>query len=86
MNPPLMSSRNEHSNRPAISPTGALILFWRDMPPAQPSQIKARFAPGFALQRRTRIDELAARYRLLLQSNFITGQHLAVDGGSMLGN
>lgn len=70
----------------AVSPTWTLTPFWRDLPPAQLSQIKARFEQDIPLQRLASIDELAAAYLFLLQNDFITGQHIAVDGGIMLGN
>jgi NAD(P)-dependent dehydrogenase (short-subunit alcohol dehydrogenase family) len=75
-----------HARANAVSPTWTLTPFWRDMPPAQLSQIKARFEQDIPLQRLASIDELATTYLFLLQNDFITGQHLAVDGGIMLGN
>ena len=70
----------------AVSPTWTLTPFWRDMPLAQVEQIKARFEQDIPLQRLAGIDELASAYLFLLQNDFITGQHIAVDGGIMLGS
>lgn len=70
----------------AVSPTWTLTPFWRDMPAAQLTQIKTRFEHDIPLQRLASIDELASAYLFLLQNDFITGQHIAVDGGIMLGH
>ncbi|WP_159877689.1 SDR family oxidoreductase [Aquitalea denitrificans] len=70
----------------AVSPTWTLTPFWRDMPPEQRDQIKVRFEHDIPLQRLATIDELATSYLFLLQNDFITGQHVAVDGGIMLGS
>jgi NAD(P)-dependent dehydrogenase (short-subunit alcohol dehydrogenase family) len=69
----------------AVSPTWTLTPFWRDMPEAQRDGIKAHFEQTIPLKRLASIDELAASYLFLMQNDFITGQHIAVDGGIMLG-
>jgi len=70
----------------AVSPTWPLTPFWRDMPTGQVAEIQARFEQNIPLHRLASIDELASAYLFLLQNDFITGQHIAVDGGIMLGN
>jgi len=69
----------------AVSPTWTLTPFWREMPAEQKAQIKARFEASIPLRRLAEIDELADAYLFLLRNDFITGQHIAVDGGIMLG-
>ncbi len=59
--------------------------FWRDMPAEQLAATADRFANAIPLQRTAEIDELAQAYLFLMKNGFITGQHIAVDGGIMLG-
>jgi Dehydrogenases with different specificities (related to short-chain alcohol dehydrogenases) len=69
----------------AVSPTWTVTPFWRDMPSEQREATKKQFASAIPLGRTATIDELAQAYLFLMQNSFITGQHLAVDGGIMLG-
>lgn len=70
----------------AVSPTWTITPFWRDMPAEQLEETRLRFAGTIPLGRTATIDELAGAYLFLLQNTFITGQHLAIDGGIMLGS
>ena len=70
----------------AVSPTWTVTPFWRDMPAEQLEATRQRFAESIPLGRTATIDELAQAYLFLLQNNFITGQHIAIDGGIMLGS
>ena len=38
------------------------------------------------MKRTAEISEIASAYLFLINNGFITGQHIAVDGGVMLGN
>ncbi|UXY10214.1 SDR family oxidoreductase [Kosakonia sp. ML.JS2a] len=69
----------------AVSPTWTVTPFWRDMPAEQLAATADRFANTIPLQRTAEIDELAQAYLFLMKNGFITGQHIAVDGGIMLG-
>jgi len=69
----------------AVSPTWTDTPFWRDMPAAQREALHAQVAQGLPLRRTARIDELAQAYVFLMANGFVTGQHLDVDGGAMLG-
>ncbi|QUN06038.1 SDR family oxidoreductase [Shewanella yunxiaonensis] len=69
----------------AVSPTWTVTPFWRDLPAEQVAQIKAHFATAIPMKRTAEIDELASAYLFLITNGFITGQHIAVDGGIMLG-
>jgi len=69
----------------AVSPTWTLTPFWRDLPTAQTEAIKARFEQNIPLKRTAKIEELSSTYLFLMKNSFITGQHIAVDGGIMLG-
>lgn len=69
----------------AVSPTWTPTPFWRDMPAAQVAAIRTHFEQAIPLRRTATIDELAGAYLFLLTNDFITGQHIAVDGGVMLG-
>ena len=70
----------------AVCPTWTVTPFWRGLPPDQVEATRARFAQTIPLGRTAQIDELAAAYLFLIENGFITGQHLAVDGGIMLGS
>lgn len=70
----------------AVSPTWTVTPFWRDMPAEQLATTRQRFAESIPLGRTATIDELAQAYLFLLHNDFITGQHIAVDGGIMLGS
>lgn len=70
----------------AVSPTWTVTPFWRDMPAEQLEATRQRFAESIPLGRTATIDELAQAYLFLLQNDFITGQHIAIDGGIMLGS
>lgn len=70
----------------AVSPTWTITPFWRDMPAEQLAATQQRFARSIPLGRTATIDELAGAYLFLMQNTFITGQHLAIDGGIMLGS
>lgn len=70
----------------AVSPTWTITPFWRDMPAKQLEETRLRFAESIPLGRTATIDELAGAYLFLLKNTFITGQHLAIDGGIMLGS
>lgn len=70
----------------AVSPTWTITPFWRDMPAEQLEETRLRFAESIPLGRTATIDELAGAYLFLLKNTFITGQHLAIDGGIMLGS
>jgi NAD(P)-dependent dehydrogenase (short-subunit alcohol dehydrogenase family) len=74
-----------HARVNAVSPTWTLTPFWRDMPAEQRDGIKAHFEQTIPLKRLASIEELAMSYIFLMQNGFITGQHIAVDGGIMLG-
>ncbi|KAF1049795.1 SDR family NAD(P)-dependent oxidoreductase [Xylophilus sp.] len=69
----------------AVSPTWTLTPFWRDVPAEQIAAIRSRFENTIPLRRLAEIDELADAYLFLMKNGFITGQHVAVDGGIMLG-
>lgn len=69
----------------AVSPTWTLTTFWRDMPKAQVEEIKTHFEQTIPLGRTATVHELASTYVYLMENDFITGQHIAVDGGIMLG-
>jgi Dehydrogenases with different specificities (related to short-chain alcohol dehydrogenases) len=68
----------------AVSPTWTVTPFWRDMPAAQLEATKQQFARSIPLGRTATIEELAQAYLFLMSNTFITGQHIAVDGGIML--
>lgn len=68
----------------AVSPTWTVTPFWRDVPAEKVAAIKAHFEQVIPLGRTASIDELASAYLFLIGNGFITGQHLAVDGGVML--
>ena len=70
----------------AVSPTWTLTPFWRDVPPEQVARTQAHFEETIPMHRIATIDELAQGYVFLLGNGFITGQHIAIDGGIMLGN
>ncbi|MEN3109855.1 SDR family oxidoreductase [Uliginosibacterium paludis] len=69
----------------AVSPTWTLTPFWRDVAPAQLANTQAHFEQRIPSRRLASIDELADAYLFLMRNGFVTGQHLAVDGGVMLG-
>jgi NAD(P)-dependent dehydrogenase (short-subunit alcohol dehydrogenase family) len=69
----------------AVSPTWTVTPFWRKLPAEQLEATRAHFAQAIPLGRTAEIDELAAAYLFLMENGFLTGQHLAVDGGIMLG-
>jgi len=69
----------------AVAPTWTLTPFWREVPAEQVAAIRQRFEASIPLRRLAAIDELAAAYVFLMKNGFVTGQHLAVDGGIMLG-
>lgn len=69
----------------AVSPTWTVTPFWRELPPAQVAATRAHFEQVIPLKRTAGIDELASAYLFLMKNGFVTGQHLAVDGGIMLG-
>lgn len=69
----------------AVSPTWTLTTFWRDVPQEQVVATKAYFESAIPMKRLAAIEELASTYIYLMQNGFITGQHIAVDGGVMLG-
>jgi len=70
----------------AVSPTWTLTPFWRDVPADQVAATQEQFSRTIPLGRTANIEELAAAYVFLMTNGFVTGQHLAVDGGVMLGN
>ncbi|WP_437883915.1 SDR family oxidoreductase [Pseudomonas sp. LRF_L74] len=70
----------------AVSPTWTVTPFWRDQPAQQVEATRQRFAEAIPLGRTAQIDELARAYLFLIGNGFITGQHIAVDGGIMLGS
>lgn len=69
----------------AVSPTWTITPFWRDVPSEQLAATAEHFSKAIPLQRTAEIDELAQTYLFLMKNGFITGQHIAVDGGIMLG-
>lgn len=69
----------------AVSPTWTVTPFWRDVPTEQVIATQQRFNNAIPLKRTADIDELAQAYLFLMKNSFITGQHIAVDGGIMLG-
>ncbi|MBP2154256.1 SDR family oxidoreductase [Erwinia rhapontici] len=69
----------------AVSPTWTLTPFWRDVPQEQLDATRQHFEHAIPLHRLASIDELASTYLFLMKNGFITGQHIAVDGGIMLG-
>lgn len=70
----------------AVSPTWTVTPFWRSLPPEQVEATRQQFARAIPLKRTAQIDELASAYVFLMKNGFITGQHIAVDGGIMLGD
>jgi len=68
----------------AVSPTWTLTPFWRAMELEQRDATQRHFEQTIPMRRLASVDELAAAYLFLMQNDFITGQHLAVDGGIML--
>ncbi|WP_413724882.1 SDR family oxidoreductase [Sodalis sp. RH16] len=69
----------------AVSPTWTLTPFWRDVPQRQLDATRQHFEQNIPLRRLASIDELASAYLFLMKNGFVTGQHIAVDGGIMLG-
>jgi len=69
----------------AVSPTWTVTPFWREQPAAQVEATRQQFAASIPLGRTAHIDELANTYIFLMKNGFVTGQHIAVDGGIMLG-
>lgn len=69
----------------AVSPTWTPTPFWRDVPADQVAATQRQFENDIPLKRTATIGELASAYLFLMQNDFVTGQHLAVDGGIMLG-
>jgi len=69
----------------AVSPTWTLTPFWRSTPQEQVTAIRQHFEETIPLKRLATIEELASAYLFLMRNDFITGQHIAVDGGVMLG-
>ncbi|UPT36786.1 SDR family oxidoreductase [Pseudomonas amygdali] len=69
----------------AVSPTWTVTPFWRDQSAEQVEATRQHFAQAIPLRRTAQIDELAMTYVFLMKNGFITGQHIAVDGGIMLG-
>jgi NAD(P)-dependent dehydrogenase (short-subunit alcohol dehydrogenase family) len=69
----------------AVSPTWTLTPFWRDQPAEQVEATRQHFANVIPLKRTANMEELASAYIFLMKNGFITGQHIAVDGGVMLG-
>jgi NAD(P)-dependent dehydrogenase (short-subunit alcohol dehydrogenase family) len=69
----------------AVSPTWTLTPFWRHVPESQVQEIKQRFEKAIPMKRLAHINELASTYIYLMKNGFITGQHICVDGGIMLG-
>jgi NAD(P)-dependent dehydrogenase (short-subunit alcohol dehydrogenase family) len=65
----------------AVSPTWTPTGLWRDMPAAQRQAQAAAFAKQLPLGRVAKIDEVAGAYLYSMQSSFMTGQVLRVDGG-----
>lgn len=74
-----------HARVNAVSPTWTLTPFWRDVPAEQVAQTRRHFEQTIPLQRLASMAELASTYLFLMHNDFITGQHIAVDGGIMLG-
>jgi len=74
-----------HARVNAVSPTWTLTPFWRDVPAEKVAQTRRHFEQTIPLQRLASIEELASTYLFLMHNDFITGQHIAVDGGIMLG-
>ncbi len=70
----------------AVSPTWTLTPFWRDVPTIQVEHIQSHFKQKIPLKRLAQIEELAMTYIFLMKNGFVTGQHIAVDGGIMLGS
>ncbi len=68
----------------AVSPTWTHTTFWRDMPEEQLNSTKAYFEGAIPMGRLAEIEELAETYIYHIKNGFITGQHIAVDGGIML--
>nr|WP_321402091.1 SDR family oxidoreductase [uncultured Desulfobacter sp.] len=69
----------------AVSPTWTITPLWRDMPEAQLNETRRQFESAIPLKRLASIDDLSATYIYLMKNTFITGQHICVDGGIMLG-
>lgn len=69
----------------SVCPTWTLTPFWRAMPSEQVEATRSRFESIIPLKRLASLDELAEAYLFLMGNGFVTGQHLAVDGGIMLG-
>jgi NAD(P)-dependent dehydrogenase (short-subunit alcohol dehydrogenase family) len=70
----------------AVSPTWTQTTFWRDVPEQQILDTRQHFEQIIPLHRLASVDELAITYLYLMKNGFITGQHIAVDGGIMLGS
>lgn len=75
-----------HARVNAVSPTWTVTPFWRDLSEEQLNTTKEQFEKNIPLKRTAKIEELAETYIFLMKNDFITGQHIAVDGGVMLGN
>ena len=60
-----------------------LIVMGRN--PQRLAQTHQHFMNAIPLRRTAEIDEVASAYIFLMTNGFITGQHIAVDGGIMLG-
>lgn len=69
----------------AVSPTWTATPFWRNVPDEQVVSTQRHFDSVIPLKRTAAIAELAAAYTFLMANGFVTGQHIAVDGGIMLG-
>ena len=78
--PPIAPSR-----RRSVGALGRVASpFWRSMPEEQLEATKLHFAQTIPLGRTATIDEVASAYLFLMENGFVTGQHLAVDGGVTL--
>ncbi|WP_245929461.1 SDR family oxidoreductase [Brenneria roseae] len=69
----------------SVCPTWTVTPFWRDVPEEQREATRQRFNQAIPLGRTATMDEVASAYVFLMSNDFVTGQHLAVDGGIMLG-
>jgi NAD(P)-dependent dehydrogenase (short-subunit alcohol dehydrogenase family) len=70
----------------SVCPTWTLTPFWRDVPRESVLETQKTFSQNIPLRRTAQIEELSSAYVFLMNNGFITGQHIAVDGGVMLGS
>ena len=68
----------------AVSPTWTLTGLWRDLDPATLEETATQMAGVIPLGRTATVAEVASAYLFLMESTFVTGHTLPVDGGMAL--